>query len=685
MNFSLPNRRPVRGLILLCIAYVLVTSVQPVSGQTVRMTLPQYMIWSTANDLARAVVAVGAYANQKAELSKTVMATREAYWTEYPDGPNLETARQAYSAALIQKDLFNGENLAAQLQLQDMRIGGGLKGELAADFQQKLAAFERLTGGPIEPTHRYAYFEFEAWVQAFVDAKAKGKDNEQAFRDALPKYDEYAAVRDRAEYLFTCPKGPLASSDPKTVVAGVLAMSKYMPADEVERQAAELVAAVEHPEALIAPARKTAEDVRARAHELRDYVTRANTPDPTRRMPPQPAWAGRASAVDLFTWALEREPGRISVLAMIRSETAQPWAWCNEVLTRWETKHGRDRVLATAERVTEAFSDPSTVDDPTRRAAEMPFESLCLELGEPLPLSVEATYWLKAYRKAVAAPLAVQQSFGKLSDVVDKKMLDAVANDNAYSRLVLGKQTADPMVSLANFAHVSNNDAAFLAFVIYDDLVTRDRDVLGAGRNVYDEVAAEYTRLLEKHDRSKLLRATTAVRARFEVIEIRPYGALAPGQVTSMDRLRIRLGEKVEDKEATAKAARLEAIGNESGGPLATALELAADPNKQLANAPGWYVKKLAETRLRMEKYIASGQMMELDIANKEMNLILMTVTSKLETEQRNYAQRKPALTPGQRADWEAKIAAIQRFQAELQRQADAVSAANTSPTRTTR
>ena len=179
----------------------------PSLGPSLGTMLKGHMMAAAAN-FGKLVLAFGEQNRYIGELSDRLVKSRELYWTQYPNGPELNTIEKEYAQALFDKDMafLIGSFLLSQ------HNPGSANLNFVINTIMKSSSYLDLDGGIFS----IAAPQFEEWVSAFVGAVRRTNDREAALVEALPLFLEYKARRDLAEFILVNPKSPLLrpNSDP---------------------------------------------------------------------------------------------------------------------------------------------------------------------------------------------------------------------------------------------------------------------------------------------------------------------------------------------------------------------------------------------------------------------------------------------------------------------------------------
>jgi hypothetical protein len=169
--------------------------------------LKGHMMAAAAN-FGKLVLAFGEQNQYLRELSDRLVKSRELYWTQYPNGAELNTIEKEYAQALFDKDIafLIGSFLLSQ------HNPGSANLNFVINTIMKSSSYLDLDGGIFS----IAAPQFEEWVSAFVGAVRRTNDREAALVETLPLFLEYKARRDLAEFILVNPKSPLLrpNSDP---------------------------------------------------------------------------------------------------------------------------------------------------------------------------------------------------------------------------------------------------------------------------------------------------------------------------------------------------------------------------------------------------------------------------------------------------------------------------------------
>jgi hypothetical protein len=167
-------------------------SKDPVTNYAMRQSAGLKSIGDYVSDLGHSI---GDLAGQKATIEIAARTSREAFWREYPNGPNLEGAGKRFATALQQKDYYY------------------LMKEIIGRASEPTAAFiHQLSGGDIDGgIPRAAENTFVLWTQALWKNLGGGssKTFELLFNQpqtkaeiekAAPLYLDYRVRRDWEEF-----------------------------------------------------------------------------------------------------------------------------------------------------------------------------------------------------------------------------------------------------------------------------------------------------------------------------------------------------------------------------------------------------------------------------------------------------------------------------------------------------
>jgi hypothetical protein len=171
-------------------------------------TMLKGQMMAAAENFGKLVLAFGEQNRHIGELSDRLVKSRELYWTQYPNGAELNTIEKEYAQALFDKDMafLIGSFLLSQHNPASANLN------FVINTIMKSSSYLDLDGGIFS----IAAPQFEEWVSAFVGAVRRTNDREAALMEALPLFLEYKARRDLAEFILVNPKSPLLrpNSDP---------------------------------------------------------------------------------------------------------------------------------------------------------------------------------------------------------------------------------------------------------------------------------------------------------------------------------------------------------------------------------------------------------------------------------------------------------------------------------------
>ena len=179
----------------------------PSIGPSLGTMFKGHMMAAAAN-FGKLVLAFGEQNRHIRKLTDRLVKSRELYWTQYPNGAELNTIEKEYAQALFDKDMvfLIGSFLLSQHNTGSANLN------FVINTIMKSSSYLDLDGGIFS----IAAPQFEEWVSGFVGAVRRTNDREAALVEALPLFLEYKARRDMAEFILVNPKSPLLrpNSDP---------------------------------------------------------------------------------------------------------------------------------------------------------------------------------------------------------------------------------------------------------------------------------------------------------------------------------------------------------------------------------------------------------------------------------------------------------------------------------------